>query len=433
MMFFGALSLFVPVILTACSDDDSKDENLVKGDTNSEVCDNLPNWSVKSRNSSAVPLNLTSKESDAIAGNNQFSTNLLAKIRQANENTLISPFSLQVALSMINNGANEQTQNVVNNALGLKGLTMEEINTMNGKISASLNSELDSTSFFETQNAVWVQEGKNVKKNYYDVIKNSYQASISNLDFSSPSASATIDRWANEATRGLIPSLGLKFSENTFAVISNASYFKASWSSSFTSQFPSLFTKGNGSVEDLALYMHMTNSLPYVETDNYQAVRLPYGNKTFCMDVILPSENSSTTDLLRTIKWDDINFQTTKLDVFLPVFKSKNKFLMKEVLSEMGFESLFSTLLTNIASDVLLDQIQQDTYIEIDMEGTKAAAVTTGLLSERFISPDPSEVIPSFFANRPFIYAIRDAKTGLILFMGEVVNPEIFNAQSAQQ
>ena len=423
MLFLGALSFLAPVFLTSCSDDDTMDNDLGNESSSTEFCENLSGWTVTPRNSSSIPLNLTTKELEVVGANTQLSTKLLAKVRTSNENTMVAPYSLQLALAMINNGTSPDVQKEVNDFIGLQGMDMQEINNTYSKISASLNSELDIAACFETQNSMWIQKDEKIRLDFYNVIKDSYKASVADLDFTKPEASQTIDDWANMATRGLIPSLNLKLNNNTKVVIANACYFKAKWTKNFKDSLLGTFTQADGTIANVSFF-HNGGTYSYAETDSYQALRLPYGNQTFCMDVILPTKNLSTENLMPSIDWNNINFTPEKVRVNMPKFTAKNRFDLRQTLIDMGLNSLFEKYLVRMGKDLILSELQQDTYVKVDQDGTEAAGITIGIHDTVIISPDPSGH-KIFDADHPFLFAIREAKTGLILFMGEVVKAEL--------
>lgn len=430
ILFWGAL--LAPLSFYSCTDDDNNgNDNIlvedIDGELSNEFYENL-SWKVKARNISAVPLNLSGKEMKAVANNNLFANKVLAQLRSNDENTMFSPISLEIALAMLDNGLYSPVQKEVKTALGMQDFSMEEINAFYTKIAESLNSTTDTTSIFESQNSFWAQYGLKLRKNFVDVITDQYKASVANLDFTNPNANDTIDAWANEATHGLIPKLNLEL-KNTKAILANSCYFKADWAEKMLVDYPITFTDGNGNTikEAHGISYGSERTMTYAENGSYQAVRLPYGNGTFCMDIVLPANGTSTADLLTKLDWNNLGLKDNTLVEFSMVkFKAENIHKMLNKLKDVGMPSLKRAALDKISDDLILSDIQQNTFIEVDREGTKAAAVTTALAKDGF--NERLEEPKKFNVDRPFLFAIREQNTGVILFMGEVVKPEIFTS-----
>ncbi len=430
----------MPFLFSECDDKDSAlDNNSQDAPSKSDVkfCDSIgENWKVSQRAFDAIPLVLSSKEQEAVNRSNAFANKLLSKLLESDSNVVVSPVSLQIALGMVMNGLSAKNMEQTKQAIGLGDLSLHELNSFYSKLSTSLNSNLDSTSCFETQNSIWSNFSP-LMQSYVNTVSDSYQASIANLDFRSDNAPEIINAWAKEATRGLIEKLVTK--EDLYdqdILLANACYFKADWKRRFMGSSPSEFFDENGNLvasKASLMTIEETLDIAYECTNSYQAVRLPYGNGSFYMDVILPN-NTTCAELVENFDWNALNlskdFGTTefmgytvpvRFNLYMPKFVASNKFELTGVLKELGLTKVFSTSLEEMNGSIFLDKCFQVSKIEVDEEGTKAAAIT------EFFGIKIGESAPSvsMVCNRPFFYAIREAKTGLILFMGKVSKPEL--------
>lgn len=421
-----------PLFFAACSDDEPENngdaQKVTPKDEPQGYCDTLRGWKVNTRSLTAVPLELTNKEQMAIDKSNQFANKLLAKLIKKDTNIVVSPISLQILFGMIMNGQDANAMNEAKNVLGLGDLSLEDINTLFNKVSTSLNSNLDTTSYFETQNAIW-SDNLLFKKKYVQTVEDKYSATIANLDFHAPGSADTINAWCEAATKGMINRLITPEELNDLSgVMANACYFKANWQGEFTGMYNGRFYDAQGNVvKDNAYMMSNSNFAKlYEETDSYELVRLPYGNGSFYMDVVLP-KNANDNQFLQTFDWSKVNPTTfnksihgipLSLNLSMPRFKANNHHGLIEIMEELGMKRIQEPL-TEMNEKLFITALGQLAKIEVDEKGTKAAAVSYALLLTTGEHYDYD-----LYFNRPFYYAIREAKTGLILFVGNVVVPD---------
>lgn len=431
-LIWGSLCLVAPLFFAACDEVDESNNDSQKETPNDgpeEFCDTLKGWNIKQRQQIAVPLVLTGNEQDAINKSNEFSNKLLSKLIKKDTNVVVSPISLEILFGMIMNGQNETALNETKDVLGLGDLSLADINILMNKISTSLNSNLDSTSYFETQNAIW---SNNIlfKKKFVETVQNNYSASIANLDFNQEGASDTINNWCKEATRGMINHLVSKEElKELAAVMANACYFKAEWEGRFLGMTKDNFYDRNGNVvkDDAYVMCNPTANIKYEETDSYELARLPYGNGSFYMDVILPKNGKDNDQFLLNFDWSKVNPQEFKrvengwdvsLVFTLPRFKADNHHSLLKMMEDLGMKNIKATL-SGMNEALYISSLGQLANIEVDEEGTKASAVSYALLETV-----GEHITHTMYINRPFYYAIREANTGLILFTGYVVVPD---------
>lgn len=440
-LFRNAICFSVPLFFAACSDETTDDNGLDNQPQNNvDYCNSITeNWKVFPRVSAPIPLELTANEQSAVNQSNAFANKLLCKLLKNDTNVVISPVSMQICLGMVLNGLSNANMESSKQVLGLGNLSLNELNSLNKKISASLNSNLDPSSYFETQNSIW-SNFVPLKQSYVNTISDYYKASISNVDFNADNTEDIINAWGSEATKGMIPRMVEKADiVGHDILLANACYFKADWKRKFQSAMPSVFYDENYSEissNAYAMVIEETDDIAYEINDSYEAVRLPYGNGAFYMDVVMPLKKTCA-ELVGNFDWsalkpskdlDSTEFMGYKIPIrmnlYMPKFEANNKHNLKKTLNEMGMSGLY-TPLEQMNGSLKIDKIVQLSKIEVDEDGTKAAAIT-----EAFgIKIGESAPTFSINFNRPFFYAIREAKTGLILFMGSVVKPDIYDGK----
>ncbi|MBQ0155712.1 MAG: hypothetical protein KBT22_03940 [Bacteroidales bacterium] len=431
-LIWGSLCLAAPLFFAACDEVEEGNNDPQKETPSNEpegFCDTLKGWNIKQRQQIAVPLVLTGKEQEAINKSNAFANQLISKLIKKDTNIVVSPISLEILFGMIMNGQNETALNETKDVLGLGDLSLADINILMNKISTSLNSNLDSTSYFETQNAIW---SNNIlfKKKFVETVQNNYSASIANLDFNQEGASDTINNWCKEATRGMINHLVSKEElKELAAVMANACYFKAEWGGRFIGMTKDNFYDRNGNLVKDNAYMMCdapTHLIKYEETDSYELARIPYGNGSFYMDVVLPKMDDE--QFILNFDWTKVNPQKFKrmndygwpvsFELYMPRFKADNHHSLLKMMEDLGMKNIKATL-SGMNDALYISKLGQLANIAVDEEGTKASAVSYALLETV-----GEHITHTMYINRPFYYAIREAKTGLILFAGYVVVPD---------
>lgn len=390
-------------------------------------------WSLSPRLPEPYKLDLSEKELSAFNHSNDFFNRLLALNIKENSNVMISPISLQFVLGMTMNGVNDDVMKTTKETLGFGELSLEEMNSLFQKVSNSLNSNLDTQSFYETQNSFWIDtEYENiVYEPFIQTIKEKYSSSTDYLPFTNPQSADVINRWCREATGGMIKEIT---SPNILAYISclivNACYFKADWTEPFLFSGQSKFHDKDGIVKQNDAYtMESRNLTHYAQTNRYQMARIPYGNGSFYMDVVLPAENVSTQELLSELDWNNFKFDNGKIDynakkgmiIIMPKFQAENQFHLNKDLQQLGLEKLLSASLSKIAGDLIVEDVLQSTKIEVNEKGTKAAAVSAVSGIGGAVDPIQYEYM---VVDRPFLFAIREASSNIILFMGNVALAE---------
>jgi serpin B len=378
----------------------------------------------------ADSIKLTTAQTEKVNRDNIFAFDLLKKTIAASgeTNVFVSPLSVSIALGMAWNGANGQTKTEMETALKMSGITVSDINSYY-KIMQSTLPGIDPTTKLNIANSLWYKTGFPVKSDFLKVNTDYFGAYVKELDFSKAWAVDTINNWCAKKTNNLIQKPLDQIPVDAVMYLVNAIYFKGIWRKHFETKDTKEadFTNELNNVVKVNM-MYQKDTFAYA-ADNYaQYLDMPYGNKAFSMTVILPKDGKTTDDVLNYMTTDVWNnrLQTMpikEVEVFLPRFKTENKFLLNDPLKKMGMNTAFSDKadFKNIADTSLyISRVLHDTYVEVTEEGTEAAAVTIiGFVTTAMPMPEP---IPVFRVNKPFLFVIREKSTGVILFIGKMGN-----------
>lgn len=365
-----------------------------------------------------------------VDASNRFAFELYERYSSGNGNILFSPYSISTALSMVYEGAGGETADEIEDVFHFIEEPSERMpaiasihNTLNGK---------DRDYELHTANALWMQEDYPILEDYIDAVVNYYSGEANSLDFSgAPEESrVTINDWVEEKTNDRIKDLfpPNSIDRDVVLVLTNAIYFKGDWLNEFDEESTSkeLFHVSPTEGVEVDMMSLQGERFNYTGTDEMQILELPYTGKDVSMILILPNEGNMA-DVESTLSCDELGVLTEGLeesvvDVYLPRFKLETKYFMKEDLIEMGMPIAFtpSANFTGIAESdgLFIDKVIHQAFIEVNEEGTEAAAAT-GVVIPRGAT-QPNEV---FRADHPFIFIIQDRVTGAILFIGRVAKP----------
>ncbi|MFO1476818.1 MAG: serpin family protein [Verrucomicrobiota bacterium] len=367
------------------------------------------------------------------AANNSFAFKLLKQLAkdQPGTNIFISPFSASTALQMVCNGAGGQTLAEMQRVLGTAGMQPKAVNEASYVINESLNSR-DTNVTLTTANAIWYRKGITVKPEFLACNRQFFGATVDALDFDNPLSADVMNAWAKGKTRGHIKSIVNGPIDNlTQLFLANAVYFKGKWEEPFKTNITrDRVFHLRGGVQETIPMMEQSREFMYRRGTGYQAVRLPYQGWGLGMYVFLPDPGSSPEQLLDVLngaKWQRVTepgFSEQKGTVVLPRFKLEYGVELKPTLTALGMKTAFGDAdFSGIAArSTFISAVQQRTFVEVNEEGTEAAAVTLAPVSEGIEMPptNPFEMI----VDRPFLFLIEDKQTGTILFMGIVSDPK---------
>jgi serine protease inhibitor len=374
------------------------------------------------------PINLTTKAGEVISGSNGFGINLFrVTALEENDNLMLSPLSASTALTMLLNGCNTQTYDQIRDMLGFEGLTLNEINEAYGSLVRQLL-VVDPEVQLALANAVWYRQDFTVKQPFLETMDSSFDAEVAALDFYGPSAVEIINKWASDNTNGKITKVMEDIPPGMVMFLMNALYFKGTWTYQFvpdqTASMP--FHLENGSVIDVDM-MRSLIPVKMHAANGATAVELPYGRQNFSMVIILP--DNSLGEYLPDFDKTDWSSITSALDaisepdeaeMIMPKFKFEYEKYLNDQLKSLGMLDAFDPYLADLSGisdgDIFIDFVKQNTFVDVNEEGTEAAAVTTIGIKE-------VSMPPSFTIDKPFIFAIRERTTNTLLFIGKVENP----------
>ena len=257
-----------------------------------------------------------------------------------------------------------------------------------------------------------------------------FSSEVKGLDFKDPQSKDVINAWVSNKTNDLIKTIVDEIPPQMVMYLINATYFKGAWKDPFDPDrtFDNPFFLNDNSQEMVKMMNHGQFELPYFETAQFQAVDLAYGDSIFSMTLLLPKETSSINELIDELtlaNWEEwiALFQDEDIFFSMPKFKVEYEKPLNQVLKDLGMQVAFTKGVAdftkiNPGGNLYIDQVMHKSFIEVNEEGTEAAAVTSVGVGTTSVP-----VIPYFTANRPFLYVIRENKTNSILFIGKMMNP----------
>ncbi len=375
-------------------------------------------------------------EAKLVVAGNEFTWNLLRHIvaqeaAEPNKNVFISPLSASLALGMTYNGARGQTQEAMASALGFADLTPQQINHAYRDLLDRL-AGADSKVTLQIANAIWHTELLNVEQDFIDSNQVYFDAVVRALDFASPEALITINNWASENTNGRIPSILDEIPKDIVMYLMNALYFKGTWTYRFDRDDtrPNAFFCADGAVQTCDFMSMTADSLRLLVDYNnggISGLELPYGSGGYRFLIVQPMHpDSSINQIIARLDSETWAHWLGALRyghqyIALPRFKLEYSVKLNDALIDMGMAIAFTGFadFSGISRDVglAISEVKQKTFVQVDEDGTEAAAVTS-------VGIYPTSAGPSFVFNRPFLVAIYEASSGAVLFVGKIAKPQ---------
>ena len=377
------------------------------------------------------------------ADGNEFALAMYRQLGQRPGNLFFSPLSIRTVLCMAQIGARGETAAQMRGALRISS-SDGALHLAFAEIVGRLNTDGGFHCEITMANSLWFQEGAPLKSEYVELIARHYDGAANPVDFrrAAEAARRTINRWVEgktrEKIRDLIPSGGLN--ADMRLVLVNAVYFKGAWELQFdsaaTCEEP-FHLEGGGQVQ--ALLMNQKDQIRYVQAAGYQAVELVYRRGDLSMLVLLPDKKDGLQKLERRLSermvFDCVSkMRTEKIKLFLPRFKMTWGADLGGPLRELGMPLAFTPLQADFSGingheppdddSLFISSVLHEAFLEVNERGTEAAAATAAMMfasaAYRGFKPRP---IPVFRADHPFLFAIRDRRSGVILFLGRIVDP----------
>jgi len=376
---------------------------------------------------------LTNLEKKLVETDEKFGLKLFRELNkyEGNKKIFISPLSVNMALAMAYNGAVGTTEQAMRKTLEFGNLTQNEINE-SYKSLIGLLSEIDPKVQFQMANSIWFQQGFNVLPDFININKTYFDAEVRELDLHAPGALEIINGWVSTKTNSKVNDIIKRIDPLTIMFLINAIYFNGMWTYEFDKNqtFDDKFYLENGNSVDSKM-MQQHRDFYYYENENLQAIDLEYGDGKYSMTIFLPKSNISINSLITQLDASNFthwigNFTESEGTLLLPKFKMEYRILLKEILTTLGMgiafdQNLadFSKMCNSVKGNLYIDRVIHQTFVEVDEEGTEAAAATVVVVNYKGAGPKGFVM----HVNRPFLFVIRERQNNVILFMGKVVEP----------
>ena len=378
-----------------------------------------------------IPAELQADLAPVVEANTAFALSLYARLKEREGNLSFSPYGISTALAMTWAGARDTTEQEMARTLHFV-LPQERIHPIFGAVQQSLERGAGLGGYrLNIANRLWGQQGHPWLPPFLDLTRMQYEAELAALDFASnpETCRQTINAWVLEKTAGKIDELlppGI-LDATTKLVLTNAIYFKGQWEHRFeASQTRNrAFTLLSGQVVQVPT-MQQEGELGLAETTTASILVLPYSGLDLSMVILLPHEANGLAALEAQLTPQDLAawlgaVRPGAVVMTLPRFRTTSEFALKSTLAEMGMNAAFDPNTADFSGmdgrrDLYITAVVHKGFVEVNEEGTEAAAATGVIVG-------PTSAGPSFVADHPFVFLIRDSVTGSILFLGRIVDP----------
>lgn len=411
--------------------------------SSSDIEEDLEPKSIVDMYTESQPIQLTQAQQVFVNDNNTFTLNFLKTVNETDrsgKSFIYSPLSITYVLGMVNDAATGQTEQELEQALGFHQGGINAVNDYCKNLIDNLP-KVDNKVTLNIANAIFLNKNYTLKPQFTQDMQTYYNAKAEALDFGAPETLDHINGWAKEKTNGMIPNILDEIDPYMVSYLLNAIYFKADWASKFDKNNTKTesFTTDNGKTE-LPL-MHQNVLINYVNNGVYSAIKMPYGNGYWDMTIMLPEDDKTTDDIINHLSsrgFSDVEgfcgtmggvFKPYEVDLKLPRYETESDtndvpIGLIGLLQKMGINRIFDGSLAEIPNmanvHVYISMMRQKAKIKVNEEGSEAAAVTVaGITFGSYINEPVQYPKAVFHANRPFVYVIREASSGVILFVGK--------------
>lgn len=411
--------------------------------SSSDIEEDLEPKSIVDMYTESQPIQLTQAQQVFVNDNNTFTLNFLKAVNETDhsgKSFIYSPLSITYVLGMVNDAATGQTEQELEQALGFHQGGINAVNDYCKNLIDNLP-KVDNKVTLNIANAIFLNKNYTLKPQFTQDMQTYYNAKAEALDFGAPETLDHINGWAKEKTNGMIPNILDEIDPYMVSYLLNAIYFKADWASKFDKNNTKTesFTTDNGKTE-LPL-MHQNVLINYVNNGVYSAIKMPYGNGYWDMTIMLPEDDKTTDDIINHLSsrgFSDVEgfcgtmggvFKPYEVDLKLPRYETESDtndvpIGLIGLLQKMGINRIFDGSLAEIPNmanvHVYISMMRQKAKIKVNEEGSEAAAVTVaGITFSSYINEPVQYPKAVFHANRPFVYVIREASSGVILFVGK--------------
>ena len=369
-----------------------------------------------------------------VAAQTRFGLNLFRVLaaEEALNNVVLSPLSISTALLMTYNGAGGTTRDALAHTLALSGVSLNTLNRDCANWLTSLE-QVDDHITLLLGNSLWMKDdfAGLVKAPFLDAVTTAFAAELFTRDFTDPQTLTDMNEWVADATEGYITDLLSTIDPEIVLFLLNALYFQGDWRTQFDeaeTRIQPFYVSATETVE--VELMSTVGNFSYYADETVQVVRLPYGRDKLAMYIFLPAPDVPLTTFLATLnqtthveylsQLHPIEDLTVKLPKFRVEYGVKR---LNSVLTQLGMGVAFDPVMANLSGiaeptvgNLYLAFVDHKAVIEVTEAGTEAAAATSVGIGLTAMPPD-------CVINRPFIYEIRDDRSGTLLFLGQFVNP----------
>jgi len=373
---------------------------------------------------------LNTAERQTLNSSNDFAYRAFRSLRQTepDKNLFISPLSISAALTMAYNGADGSTKDSMKHTLGFQPMTDLEINQSYQSL-FSLLGGIDSRVTFTAANSIWHSPQVQLAPAFAQTNQTYFGATVQSVPFGNPAATATINNWVSTNTRGKIPTILDATTPEDVMYLINAIYFKGAWTYQFNPQLtrPEPFRLANGSTRNVNFMTLLNGKYLHYRDAQQEVIDLPYGNRQYSMTLVVPQGTASLASVATRLSSAQLATwltaaDTSRMELHLPKFKLDYEKELKNMLAQLGMGvafgggANFGRMLAGNSDGLAVTAVKHKTFLEVNEEGTEAAAVTS-------VGIGTTSVPPSVRIDRPFIFLIREKSSNAILFIGQLNDP----------
>ena len=377
-----------------------------------------------------------SVDKDIVASYNSFGLDLLKELWEEDQgkNIVFSPLSVSLALTMLFNGAENTTKIAMAKVLHFENKSLERVNEESANLTASLEN-VDRKVQLHLANSVWLRKEFDplVNESFKERLSKYYKTEMSSRDFADPATVNEINDWVSRKTNGKINKVLERIEPQIVMFLINAIYFKGEWKVKFdeskTRKGTFYLSNGDEVVVDM---METKGEFKFYFGDDFSVLRLPYGRDKISMYIFLPDVGSPLNSMMEELTWEKMeevfnNLQgADEVRVEMPKFSFRYEKRMNQILSDLGMSIIFDEWEANFSKiahlepsyNLYVEFVDHKAFIEVNEEGTEAAAATTVGIG---ITSVPRTI--TFTVDHPFLFVIRDDRSGIILFAGVVEDP----------
>ncbi|MBY0527462.1 MAG: sigma-70 family RNA polymerase sigma factor [Gemmataceae bacterium] len=371
-----------------------------------------------------------------VKGNTAFAVDLYGKLREKPGNLVYSPYSVSTALAMTYAGARNDTAAQMAQVMHFT-LPQDRLHPAAGALVRDLSSNNEKKVNYQLNvvNALWGQKDYGFRDDFVKLTRTSYGAGLTEVDYvnAREEARKIINSWVEKQTQDKIKELLLEdhVTPDTRLILTNAIYFKAEWETKFYKNATVAQPFHISAAKKLEVpTMHRTAKFGYLSEDTFQVLEMPFVGKELSMVVLLPKKVDGLANLEKSLTADKLTewqakVKETEIEVSLPKFRVTTPLNLKDELIAMGMTLPFMARradfsgMTNSREGLCISQVVHKTFVDVNEEGTEAAGATAVIMGR---GAAPREAI-AFNADHPFLFLIRDNRTGSVLFAGRVADP----------